>query len=143
LWRILLRQVVHEGLALDSTPFEIRKREYLEQPELAWIFGYILADEVFHAGSGVKWSHYLVDGDESEFQREREAAYSYYSARLKDRRLTWGASHIREAAEEAKQLADLARHHRFPFKMEVNIAARKRAGYSGEDIRRFAKDRKG
>jgi uncharacterized ferritin-like protein (DUF455 family) len=142
LWRILLRQVVHEGLALDSTPFEIRKREYLKQPELARLFSYILADEVFHAGSGVKWSHYLVSGDEGEFQRERNAAYSHYAARLKDRRLTWGASHIREAAEEERQLAELAQHHRFPFKMEVNIAARKRAGFSEEDIRRAAEDRK-
>jgi uncharacterized ferritin-like protein (DUF455 family) len=143
LWRILLRQVVHEGLALDSTPFEIGKREYLKQPELARIFGYILADEVFHAGSGVKWGHYLVNGDEAEFQRERDAAYTYYAERLKDRRLTWGASHIEEAAEEAEQLEELARHHTFPFKIEVNVAARKRAGFSDEDIRRIAEDRRG
>lgn len=138
LWRILLRQVVHEGMALDSTPFEIRKREYLRQPELARIFEYILADEVFHAGSGIKWSRYLVNGDEEEFRREREAAYSFYTDRLRDRRLTWGATHIEEAAEEARQLEELARHHMFPFKKEVNIAARRRAGFSEDDIRRIA-----
>lgn len=142
LWRILLRQVVHEGLALDSTPFEIRKREYLRQPELARIFGYILADEVFHAGSGVKWSRYLVDGDEGKFESEREAAFSHYSGRLKVRRLNWGASHIQEAAKEAEDLEELARHHKFPFSIEVNVAARAKAGYSEADIRRMADDRK-
>ncbi len=141
LWRILLRQVIHEGLALDSTPFEIQKRQYLKQPELARIFGYILADEVFHAGSGIKWSHYLVNGDEAEFQRERDAAYSYYSERLKERRLTWGASHIEEAAEEAQQLEELARYHTFPFKIKVNVEARRRAGFSDEDLRRIAEER--
>lgn len=141
LWRILLRQVVHEGLALDSTPFEMRKREYLRQPELARIFGFILADEVFHAGSGVKWSRYLVDGVETKFESEREAAYSYYKARLKERRLTWGASHIEEAAKEEKQLEELSRHHKFPFHIEVNVAARKKAGYSDLDIHRMAEDR--
>lgn len=143
LWRILLRQVIHEGLALDSTPFEIHKRQYLKQPELARMFGYILADEIFHAGSGIKWSHYLVNGDEGEFQREREAAYSYYSERLKDRRLTWGARHIEEAAKEAEQLEELARHNTFPFKIQVNVEARRRAGFSDEDIRRLAADREG
>ena len=143
LWRILLRQVIHEGLALDGTPFEVRKREYLKQPKLAGLFGYILADEVFHAGSGIKWSHYLVNGDEREFQRERDAVYSYYTGRLKDRRLTWGAAHIQEAAKEAKQLDELARHHAFPFKLEVNVGARKRAGFSDEDIRHLAEERNG
>jgi uncharacterized ferritin-like protein (DUF455 family) len=142
LWRILLRQVVHEGLALDSTPFEIRKREYLRQPELARLFGYILADEVFHAGAGVKWARHLLGGDEQEFIREREKAYAYYSERLKHRRLTWGATHIQEAAMEAAQLAELARHQKFPFKIQVNAAARKRAGYSDEDIRRISEARK-
>lgn len=143
LWRILLRQVVHEGLALDSTPFEIRKREYLKQPEVARIFGYILADEVFHAGSGIKWSRYLVGGDEREFEQQRERAFSYYSERLKDRRLTWGASHIKEAVEEEKQLEELARRHKFPFEIELNVAARKRAGYSEQDLARLARERKG
>ncbi len=136
LWRILLRQVVHEGLALDSTPFEVKKRTYLRQPELARIFGYIYADEVFHAGAGVKWSRYLVHGDGAQFARERETAYNFYSERLKDRRLTWVASHLEQAAEEATQLDEMSRNYQFPFKIEVNVAARQRAGFSDEEIRR-------
>jgi uncharacterized ferritin-like protein (DUF455 family) len=140
LWRLILRQVIHEGLALDSTPFEVQKRRYLKQPELARLFGYTLADEVFHAGAGLKWAHYLVNGDEAAFQREYAEAYTFYQERLKDRRLTWGASHLAAAAAEAEQLDKLARHHHFPFRIEVNVAARRRAGFSEADIQRASEE---
>lgn len=139
LWRILLRQVIHEGKALDSSAFEIRKRNFLKQPRLAHMFGYILADEILHAGAGVRWSRYLAGGDEEKVEREQEMAWNYYSARLKDRRLTWGANHIEEAARETKQLEELARHHHFPFRMGVNVAARREAGFRDKEIRKLKK----
>jgi uncharacterized ferritin-like protein (DUF455 family) len=132
--------VVHEGLALDSTAFEIQKREFLHQPELARVFGYTLADEVFHAGAGLKWSRYLVGGNEQELNRERDAAYAYYSRRLKERRLMWGAAHLEEAAEEAEHLEELVRYNQFPFSRQVNATARRRAGFTEADIERLEQE---
>jgi uncharacterized ferritin-like protein (DUF455 family) len=141
LWRLLLRQTFHEGLALDSIAFEVRKRSFLCQPELSRVFEFLLADEVFHAQSGLTWSRYLCDGDQTEVIREREVAHAYFLDKVKKGRARFIAENPQKAVDEVIQLENIEKKygrsgkHRLPFHRTVNIRARRQAGFSDEEIK--------
>jgi uncharacterized ferritin-like protein (DUF455 family) len=134
LWRLLLRQTFHEGLALDSLAFEVRKREFLGQPELARVFDFLLADEVFHARSGLTWSRYLCGGDGSAATRERAVAHGYFLERMKRGRARYVAENLDEAIAEVEMLDAMPREGRLPFRRTLNTYAREQAGFSEADI---------
>jgi uncharacterized ferritin-like protein (DUF455 family) len=141
LWRILLRQTFHEGLALDSIAFEVRKRRFLRQPELVRAFEFLLADEVFHAQSGLTWSRYLCNDDQTKVIREREAAHTYFLKRIKLGRARFIAENPQKAVDEVIHLENIEKKYgqvgkdRLPFHRTVNTRARRLAGFSDEEIR--------
>jgi len=134
LWRILLRQTFHEGLALDSLAFEVKKRKFLRQPELAQIFSYLLMDEVFHAQSGLKWSRYLCDGDPKKAMQEREIAHNYFVDMIKVARAVFVAENEEAALEEIKVLKMATKNYDLPFHRTLNVQGRKDAGFLDEEL---------
>lgn len=137
LWRILLRQTFHEGLALDSLAFEVAKRKYLGQPDLAEVFRLLLADEQFHAQSGLKWSRFLCGNDEAEAMRERELAHDYLVERAKDSRARFVAGDMNAAVAEVAHLEEVKQHADLPLKRTANVRARREAGFSEADIQQI------
>jgi uncharacterized ferritin-like protein (DUF455 family) len=134
LWRLLLRQTFHEGLALDSLAFEVRKRRFLHQDELARVFEFLLADEVFHARSGLTWSRHLCRGDPDRVNAEREAAHSYFVDRVKQTRAEFVAENLDAALSEIDLLERMETAPTVPFERELNTAAREAAGFTDEEI---------
>ncbi|MGC1134209.1 MAG: DUF455 family protein [Nitrososphaeraceae archaeon] len=134
LWRMLLRNTLHEGLALDSLAFEIKKRRFLDQNELARVFSFLLADEVFHAQSGLKWSRFLCDGDLEETTQERAKAHEYFIDTLRLRRAKYVAHNIERAEAEVDILEEASKHYELPFHRILNVQARKEAGFTQEEI---------
>ncbi|WFB10909.1 ferritin-like domain-containing protein [Streptomyces sp. LX-29] len=135
LWRILLRQAFHEGLALDSLAFEVRKRDFLGQPEMARIFGFLLSDEVFHAQSGLCWSRYLCDSEKKSATEEMAAAHEYFVERVKRARARFVADHMDKAIAEVEMLDCIAENlPALPFEREINVRAREQAGYTPEEV---------
>ncbi len=134
LWRLLLRQTYQEGMALDSLAFEIRRRRYLEQKRHADLFEFLLADEVFHAESGLRWSTWLLDGDQDAVRAERERAVMAWGMELDRRRLAFVERHPERAADEIAQLEEAERHHDLPFDLTLNVHARLEAGFTEGDL---------
>jgi len=141
LWRMLLRQTFHEGLALDSIAFEIRKRKFLSQGELARVFEFLLTDEVFHAESGLRWSRHLCGNDARRCMEERAAAHGFFVESVKRGRARFVALSPEKAVAEVRRLEKVkrqyhtARGNRLPFQRTVNAEARKEAGFTDEEIR--------
>jgi uncharacterized ferritin-like protein (DUF455 family) len=134
LWRLLLRQTFHEGLALDALSFEVKKREMVGQTDLADMFRYLLADEIFHAQSGLKWSRYLCNNDASVAMLERERAHEFFVERVKQSRARFVAEHMEDAIREIEHLEEIDRAYHLPIHRTLNLDARKRAGFMDEEI---------
>lgn len=139
LWRLLLRQTYQEGMALDSLAFEIRRRRYLKQKRHAELFEFLLADEVFHAESGLRWSTWLLDGDDDAVRAERERAVMAWGTELDRRRLAFVERHPERAVDEIAQLEEAERHHDLPFDMTLNVHARREAGFSDRDLEQIVR----
>jgi uncharacterized ferritin-like protein (DUF455 family) len=139
LWRLLLRATVQEGESLDDLAFQARKRTYLGQDELAEMFAAILADEIFHVRSGLKWSQYLCQQLGRDELQERALANEYYNNSLVMRRVAFVQAHPEAAANERsyamqRQAYQRARGIGLPFDMDFNQATREFAGFSKQDI---------
>lgn len=134
LWRLLLRETYQEGMALDSLAFEIRRRRYLSQHRHADLFEFLLADEVFHAESGLRWSTWLLDGDQDAVRAEREKAVMAWGTELDRRRMAFVERHPERALEEIAQLEEAERHHDLPFDVTLNVRARLEAGFTQRDL---------
>ena len=134
LWRILLRQTFHEGLALDSLAFEVRKRGHAQQFDLASLFEWLLVDEIFHAQSGLRWSRFLCEGNEELVLNERGLAHEYFVAMVKEARARFVIEHPEEAMAEVDQLDSISRREQLPFHRVLNITARKAAGFTDADL---------
>ena len=133
-----MRQTFHEGLALDSLAFEVRKREYVQQHELAWLFDWLLADEIFHAQAGLKWSRFLCDGDEERVRNERSLAHDYFLMRVKEARARFVATNPEAALAEVEHLDSVAAQTDHPpFAGRLNVAARVAAGFTEEDMQQI------
>jgi uncharacterized ferritin-like protein (DUF455 family) len=134
LWRMLLRQTYQEGMALDSLAFEIRRREFLGQRRHAEVFECLMADEVFHAESGLRWSLWLLQGDQDAVRAEREKAVLAWGTELDRRRQAFVERHLDRALDEIAQLEEAERHRDLPFKMTLNVRARLEAGFTERDL---------
>lgn len=137
LWRILLRQAFQEGMALDSLAYEIRRRRYLNQQRFAAVFEYLLADEVFHAESGLRWSRFLLGDDEHAVREELTRAIQSWGSGLDRRRLLFATRFPERALEEISRLEEAERHRDLPFDITLNRHARTEAGYSEADLQHF------
>ena len=142
LWRILIRQTFQEGMAIDSHSFEIERRNFAGQPEVARVFEMILIDETMHVRSGLKWSRYLVDGDEAKVQQEREEAHKYYVSELNQRRDTFVSTHPKQAMAELRALEEADRKREqlepLPFELTHNMQYRRKLGYTDADLSQVA-----
>lgn len=139
LWRLLLRATVQEGESLDDLAFQARKRSFLGQDDMADMFTAILADEIFHVRSGLKWSRYLCEQLERDEVRERALANDWYNNSVLMRRVAFVQANPDTVAEE-RDYANRRRAYQqsagvhLPFDMEFNQATREFAGFSPPDI---------
>lgn len=139
LWRLLLRATVQEGESLDDLAFQARKRTFLGQEDLAEMFAAILADEIFHVRSGLKWSRFLCERLGRDELQEREATNRYYDNGLLLRRARFVRSYPERAAEERSAAAQreayrVAAGLELPFGRDFNQSAREYAGFTPADI---------
>jgi uncharacterized ferritin-like protein (DUF455 family) len=136
-WRLLVRGTIDEGLALDDFMYQARRREYLGQTELAELFRYLLADELFHARAALKWSRHLCGDDETQALAERDLANQTVSKLLDDRRREFVTAHPEEAAREMehrRRVEESESKTPLPFERVMNLAARREAGYSDREL---------
>lgn len=136
LWRMLLRQTFHEGMALDNLALEVRDRRDLQQTVLADVFGFLLADEVMHVDSGLRWSRWLCDGDAHRAMQVRAEAHASFTRTLQRRREAYVNEDVdRAAAEVSAIMARLKTAQRAGRRKLVNRAARQAAGYLDEEVK--------
>lgn len=135
LWRLLIRQTLMEGLAVDSLAQEIARRKVAGQTDIAHVFEYILRDEVFHAQSGLRWSRELVGSSDASLVEARREAFDHVTARAEAARERFvmenpdAAMAELEAIEAGKQRRDGKRPER-----PLNRIGRQQAGYTDDDI---------
>lgn len=134
LWRLLLRSTYQEGLAIDDLAYEVRKRQFLGQPELARAFNYILVDEIFHVENGLKWSRLLSEQLHLDVLAERDAARDYYLALENHSRLQFIVRNPERAIAEAQRLQAALDRYDLPFARELNVQLRTLAGFSDAEI---------
>jgi uncharacterized ferritin-like protein (DUF455 family) len=139
LWRLLLRATVQEGESLDDLAFQARKRTFLGQDDLGDMFAAILADEIFHVRSGLKWSRFLCEQLGRNEVEERSLANEWYNNRVMLRRHAFVQAHPEQAANERdyairRRAYQQAAGISVPFDMEFNQATREFAGFTPEDI---------
>ena len=135
LWRMLIRQTFMEGLALDSLARDIRRRTEAGHHDIARALDYILRDEVFHAGSGLRWSAYLLDGDRRAVLQERYESLTFYTTKAEAWRASFVETHVEEAMAELMIIEEGKRRRggKLPDH-PLNRLGRQQAGFNDEDI---------
>lgn len=135
LWRILIRQTFMEGLALDFLAHNTKRREAAGQNDIAHVLEYILADEVFHAESGVRWSAYLLGGDRKAVLQERYEALKSQAAATETVRNRYVLANLDKAMAELSLLEEGKRRRGGkPLEQPLNRTGRRQAGFSDDDI---------
>jgi uncharacterized ferritin-like protein (DUF455 family) len=144
LWRLLLRATVQEGTSLDDLIFQAKRREFLQQYDIADTFRCILADELYHVRGGLKWTRELCNELGKKPLEERELARGLYNVGMLLRRNRFLKEHPDLAAREAayqKELQEYRRQHeiKLPVERVLHKELRKVAGFTDEDIAQAAK----
>ncbi|MCB1740218.1 MAG: DUF455 family protein [Gammaproteobacteria bacterium] len=136
LWRITLRGTIDEGLALDDLAYQADSRSFLEQGEIADACRYILADETFHVQGALKWARHLCGNDEAAVVAAREGAKGFLDLRLNTRRREFEQNHADLVDAELRYRHAVAAAPRpvIPFSRALNVAARRLAGYTDNDL---------
>jgi uncharacterized ferritin-like protein (DUF455 family) len=133
----LLRSTVQEALSLDGFVVQVKRRRHVGHTRVARLLESILADEVFHVESGLRWSRYLCGGDEDRVVAERELANAHYVEHVTRVRRAFVEEHPDLALAEMDYIAMRERkQNRFPFStaIRVNRRARQAAGMNDEEI---------
>lgn len=135
LWRMLIRQTFMEGLAVDHLAFDIERRKRAGQSDIAHVFEYILRDEVFHAQSGLRWSHEILGSDRASLVEARREAFDYFTSRAEAARERFVMENLDAAMAElaAIEAVKAARGSKRP-ETPLNRIGRKQAGYGEDDI---------
>ncbi|HEX4460902.1 MAG TPA: DUF455 family protein [Polyangia bacterium] len=139
MWRLLLRSTLQEALSLDGFVLQIKKREFHGQIWIARVLESIMADEVFHVKSGVRWTRHLCDGDAVRARDERTQAHDFYLAYVNGVR----NEYVDRYPERALAELDYVRHRdrtvpeEYPFSLQipVNRQARAAAGFTEPELR--------
>lgn len=132
LWRLLLRSTYQEALALDSLAFEVSRRRFLRQADMAKAFRYILSDELFHVENGLRWSRIISEKYSFDTLKERNEARDFYLAREIHERLRFVIKHPERVAVEVADRSEGPRS--LPFGIEFAAELRRRAGFSEAEI---------
>jgi len=133
-WRLLMLSTCLEGLAIDDFAFEARRRDHLGQHDLARVFDYILADEVFHAENGLRWSRELCAAHRMDPVLERELAHGHYWGTLVRQRETYVEANPERADGEIARLRSAPAPEAVPVERGIDVARRRIAGYDDEEI---------
>ena len=135
LWRMLIRQTFEEGLAIDNLGHEIERRRAAGQADIAAALEYILRDEVFHAGSGLRWSRELAGTEPGAVLLERERAIAFLAKSAEAAREEFVMANLDEAMSELAAVQDSKdrRGGKLPDR-PLNRTGRAQAGYSEEEI---------
>jgi len=135
LWRILIRQTFMEGLAIDHLALDIGRRKRLGQSDIAHVFEYILRDEVFHAQSGLRWSHDLLGSDHASVLEARREAFSFFTARAESARERFVMENLDAAMAELAAIEAVKKSHAGARQTTpLNGVGRKQAGFSEADL---------
>jgi uncharacterized ferritin-like protein (DUF455 family) len=136
LWRLLLRTTLQEAFSLEDLAFQSRLRAHFEQDEIARVFDYLLADEVFHVQNGLRWCRWLCDEDATRTAQERERAHAYYNETMRQRRETYVRTHPQRVMAEHAWIEELKQRVPLdvPFQETINVDARRRAGFTQAEI---------
>jgi uncharacterized ferritin-like protein (DUF455 family) len=138
LWRLLLRSTLQEALSLDGFVLQIKKREFHGQSNVARVLESIMADEVQHVRSGLKWSTFLCGGDGAKVRAELTTAHDFYLAEVERKRRKYVMENPEKALAELEFVRnrDVVVPQAYPFDLTipVNRVARKAAGMTNEDI---------
>jgi uncharacterized ferritin-like protein (DUF455 family) len=134
LWRLLLRSTYQEALSLDSMMVEIERRRHLSQEDIARTFNYLLVDELFHVENGLRWSRALAEAHGLDVLKERELARDYYIGMENHKRLEFMVNHPKKARAEGRHLRRARQSYDLPFKTQLSVGLRRRAGFSEEEI---------
>ena len=135
LWRILIRQTFMEGLAIDHLALDIGRRKRLGQSDIAHVFEYILRDEVFHAHSGLRWSHDLLGSDHASVLEARREAFSYSTARAEIARERFVMENLDAAMAELAAIEAVKKSRSGTRQTTpLNAIGRKQAGFNEDDL---------
>jgi uncharacterized ferritin-like protein (DUF455 family) len=144
LWRLLLRATVQEGSSLDDLAFQAKRRALLDQHEMADLFRCLLADEIFHVRSGLKWTRELSNELGKTPIEERARARGHYEAGILVRRHRFVKEHPEQAAREEAERKELLEYRASEGgdaarELVLQVPLRKLAGFSDEDIEQAAR----
>jgi len=135
LWRMLIRQTFMEGLAIDSLAHDVRRRTAAGQHDISRAMDYLLRDEVFHAGSGLKWSSHLLGGDRRAVLQERYEAVTHFTTESEAIRADFVMNNLEQAMAELERIEE-GRRRRGGKDLEhpLNRVGRVQAGYTDDEI---------
>ncbi|HEY6177853.1 MAG TPA: DUF455 family protein, partial [Kofleriaceae bacterium] len=138
LWRLLLRSTFQEALSLDGFVTLNARLAHDRAYDAARLLESLMADEVFHVESGLKWARYLCNGNDDRVFTERAKAHRYYVMAQHRARKAYVKAHPDEAIRETEQLWQLHEQSRtrYPFDLGVHLArdTRRRIGFSERDL---------
>jgi uncharacterized ferritin-like protein (DUF455 family) len=138
LWRLLLRSTLQEALSLDGFVLQIKKREFHGQAWIARVLESIMADEVFHVKSGVRWTRHLCGDDLECVQAERAEAHAFYIGYVQRVRDEFVDRHperaLKELAYVRRRDAMVPTDYPFPLDIPINRHARLAAGFTEAEL---------
>ncbi len=129
-WRLLVLCTCLEGLAIDQFAHEERLWSHLDQPDLAQAVSCVLADELFHAESGLRWTERICAEHQMAASLERELAHAWFGEGQRRARDAYVAADAERAARE-QALLDQP-DDEVPFHSRVETELRRRAGFSDD-----------
>jgi hypothetical protein len=132
---MLIRQTFMEGLAIDSLAHDVDRRTAAGQHDIARAMDYLLRDEIFHAGSGLKWSSHLLGGDRRAVLQERYEAVTHFTTESEAIRADFVMNNLEKAMAEL-ELIEEGRRRRGGKDVEhpLNRVGRVQAGYTDDEI---------
>jgi uncharacterized ferritin-like protein (DUF455 family) len=138
LWRLLLRSTFQEALSLDGFGPLSARLAHDKAFQAARLLESLMADEVFHVESGLRWARHLCKGNDDRVFKEREAAHRYYVASARRARKDYVRANPDQAIRETEELWQLhqSAHARYPFDLRVFLArtARESIGFTERDL---------
>ena len=138
LWRLLLRSTVQEALSVDGFNALCARLAHDRAFEAARLLESLIADEVFHVESGLKWSRYLCGGNDDRVYLERAKAHHFYAMAAMKARKAYVRANPDQAIRETEQLWELhqASHARYPFDLRIYLRrdVRTSIGFTARDL---------
>ena len=141
LWRLLVKQTLHQGLTLDAFVFETKRRQYVGQDDLSELFAAMSVAEFESVRAGVQWTHRVAVELNSSVIDERHTAHTFYCQRLAQRRNDFVQTYPHLALKELRAIEEsstrqrlLERQRTIPIKRRLEGKLREAAGFTSKEI---------